>query len=143
MKKAGLILTIVLVITFMVTLTASATQPIEVASYFDQFVIGDPTADPPIPTTYCFHTGESWGVPDGFLTGCAVAYITPGLGNKAIWTGEVDGKQGTCMLNVRKFLHGQSQVVMNRCTGDLAGFHMLSVGSAETATAVGYYHFDP
>ena len=141
MKKAGLILAIVLVITFMVTLTASATQPIENVGFFDQFVPGDPTADPPTPTTYCFHTGENF-VPDGIMTGCAEVYITPGLGDHGIWTGEVDGKHGTCMLNVRKFLHGRSHVVMNRCTDDLEGFHTVSVGLLD-GTWEGSYHFDP
>ena len=66
MKKSVFILTIVLVLTFMVTLTASATQPTEIRGYFDEYVTGDPTT----PTVWCIHTGENYGEPDGFIDGC-------------------------------------------------------------------------
>jgi hypothetical protein len=139
MKKSVLILAIVLVLTFMITMTASATRPTDIGGYFDEFVPGDETT----PTVYCFHTGEIYGEPDGFLTGCVVQPYNPGLAEHGTFTGWVDGKYGTCEYNLRTFdLDGIARFVMNRCTGDLRGFHMKGVGGL-TGFWEGSYHFDP
>lgn len=143
MKKLLLVLVLAMLMLLAVTLTASATKPIMIHGYFDKFVPGDPNADPPIPTTYCWHTGDEWGVPDGFMTGCAFAYITPGLGDKGTWEGEVDGKYGICEYNIKRYVDKFSLVVVTECTGELAGFHFLATGDATTALWEGSYHFEP
>ena len=139
MKKSVLILAIVLVLTIMVTLTASATQPTEIRGYFDEYVTGDPTT----PTVWCIHTGENYGEPDGFMDGCVVQPVNPGLAAHGTFTGTVDGKSGTCEYNLRTFdLDGIARFTMNRCSGDLAGLHMKAVGWP-TGFWEGSYHFDP
>ena len=142
MKKYILVLGIVLVLTFMITLTAYATKPISISGYFDNFVPGDPTADPPIPTTYCWHTGESYGNPDGFMTGCAFAYITPGLADHGVWEGWVGGMFGTCEYLARNFKHNISRVIVSQCSGDLEGLHFVATGSALTGLWEGTYHWE-
>ena len=139
MKKSVLILAIVLVLTFMVTLTASATKPTEIGGYFDEFVPGDPDT----PTVYCLHTGEEYGVPDGFITGCVVQPYKPGLAQIGTFTGTVDGKSGTCDYSLRTFdLDGIARFSMNRCSGGLAGLHLKGVGGTDGFWE-GSYHFDP
>jgi hypothetical protein len=134
MKKTILILAIVLVLTIMATLTASAIKPSEMGGYFDAFVPGDEIT----PTVYCIHSGEN------FLTGCVVQPYNPGLAEHGTFTGWVDGKYGTCEFNLRTFdLDGIARFVMNRCTGELAGFHMKGVGWAANGLWEGSYHFGP
>ena len=116
-----------------------ATQPAEINGYFDQFVLGDENT----PTVYCLHSGESYGVPDGLLTGCVVQPVKPGLAQIGTFTGTVDGKSGTCDYSLRTFdLDGIARISMNRCHGDLAGLHMTGVGWTNGLWE-GSYHFDP
>jgi len=137
MKKSLFILAIVLLLTLTITMTAFATKPINVRGYFDEFV-------PDVyPSTYCVHTGESWGVPDGFLNGCVVQPYSEGLAQHGIMSLTVDGKSGVCLYNIRTFdLDGIARIVINRCTGDLAGFHMKAVGWTNGLWE-GTYHFAP
>jgi hypothetical protein len=119
--------------------TVGATQPTEFHGYLDQFVPGTPDT----PTVYCLHTGEVYGQPDGFLTGCVVQPVKPGLARKGVFTGTVDGKEGSCEYSLRTFeLDGIARFSMHRCSGDLAGFHMIGVGWTNGLWE-GSYHFDP
>ena len=138
MKKSVLILAIVLVLTFMVTLTASATKPTEITGYF-YFV------EPYGPNDYCMATGETYGVPDGFLTGCVDQPVKPGLGAHGTMEITLDGElTGTCEYNLRTYDNdGIARFVANRCTGELAGFHMKGVGWAANGLWEGSYHFGP
>ena len=116
-----------------------ATKPAEIQGYFDEFVPGDPTR----PTVYCLHTGENYGVPDGFLTGCVVQPYKPGLAQIGTFTGTVDGKDGYCEYSLRTFdLDGIARFSMNRCHGGLEGFHLNGVGWLNGFWE-GSYHFDP
>jgi hypothetical protein len=119
--------------------TAFATQPAQIGGYFDQFVPGD--AD--TPTVYCLHTGENY-TSDGFIDGCVVQPVKPGLAQIGTFTGTVDGKDGTCIYSLRTFdLDGIARFSMHRCSGDLAGFHMVGVGWAINGLWEGSYHFEP
>jgi len=140
MKKTILILAIVLVLTFMFTLTASATQPTPISGFF-YFV------DPWGPNDYCITTGENY-TPDGFLVACVDQLVKPGLGahgTMALTILTADGElSGTCAYNLRTYdIYGIARFVANRCTGDLAGFHMRGVGWAANGLWEGSYHFDP
>lgn len=137
MKKTILILAIVLVLTFLVTMTASATKPAYIQGFF--YVL-NPEVD------FCYATG-TFPVPDGFIDGCGY-YITGkegGLGDTALWEGMVDGKSGTCIIHVRKLINNYSHVTVNQCTGGLAGLHLIATGdlNAFPFTWEGYYHWDP
>jgi hypothetical protein len=119
--------------------SALATQPAELKGYFDEFVPGEGD----IPTVYCLHTGEEYGVPDGFLDGCVVQPNKPGLAQKGIFTGHVGEKEGTCEYSLRTFdLDGIARGTFYRCTGDLAGLHLKAVGWTNGFWE-GSYHFDP
>ena len=138
MKKKFLILGIALMLTFIVTITAFATQPQAIAGYFDGI------AELEDYEVYCFHTGEDYGVPDGFITGCVVQPYKPGIGEHGTWTGTVGGSSGTCEYNLRSYMiDGIARFALNQCTGDLAGFHMQGTGWAATGMWEGTYHFDP
>lgn len=138
MKKLILTLAIVLALTFTLSITAFAAKPTTLVGYFDNWM---PYADP---ETYCLHTGEVYGQPDGFLTGCVVQPLVNGLGAHGTFTGWVDGKYGICEYNLRTFeIDGVARFVMNRCTGELAGLHLQGTGSALTGMWEGDYHFDP
>ncbi|UCF29116.1 MAG: hypothetical protein JSW42_05430 [Chloroflexota bacterium] len=137
MKKPVIILAIVLVLTFMVTLTASATKPTEISGFF-YFV-------PPYgPNDYCIATGDNY-VPDGFLVGCVDQPVKPGLGAHGTIEVTLDGElTGTCEYNLRTYdIDGIARAVFNRCDGDLAGFHVKAVGWAANGLWEGSYHFDP
>jgi len=139
MSKHTLWFLVLLLLGLILVPTAFATQPTEISGYFDEFVPGDPTT----PTIYCLHTGESYDVPDGFITGCVIQPYKPGLAQKGTFTGWVDRKYGTCEYNLRTFdLDGIARFSMNRCAGDLAGFHMKGVGWTNGFWE-GSYHFDP
>lgn len=140
MKKTVLILAIVLVLTFVFTMTASATKPTEISGYF-YFI-------PPYgPNDYCIKT---W---DGSMDGCVDQSASPGLAAHGIIDLTViteDGElSGTCKYNLRTYdLDGIARIVANRCTGELAGFHMKAVGwgipgDPRFGTWEGSYHFDP
>lgn len=141
MKKILMVLGIAMVLTFMVTMTALAIKPQTIVGYFDAFVPGDPEN----PTVYCLHTGEVYGVPDGFLTGCVVQPYSDGLGEQGTFTGSIDGKFGTCEYNIRIFdLDGIARFAMNQCTEELAGFHMQgTTASMDYGYWTGNYHFEP
>jgi hypothetical protein len=137
MKKSVLILAIVLVLTFMVTLTASATNPEKISGFF--FFV------PPYgENDYCISTGENY-VPDGFLVGCVDQPVKPGLGAHGTMEITLDGElTGTCKYNLRTYDNdGIARFVGNRCTGELAGFHIKGVGWAANGLWEGSYHFDP
>lgn len=142
MKKTVLILAIVLVLTFMIPLTASATGPDELGGYF--YLTSPDDADPLL---YCFNTGVVYGVPDGFMDGCVEQPAKPGLAQHGTVNITVDGKTGICELNIRTYdLDGIVRAVINRCTPDLAGFHMRIVGWGVGPHAgfwEGAYHFAP
>ena len=136
-RKLWLFVLVLLI--FVLVPVVYATPPTEIHGYFDAFVPGDEDT----PTVYCLHTGDSY-VPDGFLTGCVVQPVKPGLQQKGIFTGWVDGKYGTCEYNLRTFdLDGIARAVFNKCTGDLAGLHLKAVGWASNGLWEGFYHFDP
>jgi len=140
MKKTVLILAIVLVLTFMFTLTASATKPTKISGFF-YFI-------PPFgPNDYCVTTGENY-VSDGFIVGCVNQPVKPGLGAHGTFDLTVrtaDGElSGTCEYNLRTYDNdGIARFVTNRCTGELAGFHMKGVGWAANGLWEGSYHFGP
>ena len=141
MKKTIIILAIVLVLTFMVTLTASATKPTEIRGYF-YFV------EPYGPNDYCLSTGEVYGEPDGFMDGCVDQPDKPGIGAHGTIDLTVDGElSGTCEYNLRTYdIDGIARFTMNRCTGELAGLHLKGVGwgvGPLAGTWEGSYHFHP
>jgi hypothetical protein len=137
-RKLWIVILVLLGLALLVPIV-SATQPAEVSGYFDEFVPGEGDRD----TVYCLHTGESYGNPDGFLTGCVKQPVKPGLAQKGTFTGTVDGKSGTCEYSLRTFdLDGIARFSMNRCFGELEGFHMKGVGWTN-GLWVGSYHFDP
>ena len=138
-RKLWIVILVLLGLVLLVPVV-SATQPAEISGYFDAFVPGEGDT----PTVYCLHTGESYGVPDGFLTGCVVQPVKPGLAQKGTFTGTVDGKAGTCEYSLRTFdLDGVARGVFGKCTGDLAGLHLVAVGWAHNGLWEGTYHFDP
>ena len=140
MKKTIFVLVIVLVLAFMFTLTASATQPTEIGGYF-YFV-------PPYgENDYCITT---W---DGSMDGCVDQPASPGLAAHGtiyltVLT-EDDELSGSCEYNLRTYdLDGIARFVANRCTGELAGFHLNAVGwgipdDPRFGTWEGSYHFKP
>ena len=140
MKKTLTILAIVLVLTFMVTLTASATKPNEISGYF-YFVFPFGEND------YCVTT---W---DGSIDGCVDQPASPGLaahGTMDLTVLTEDGElSGKCKYNLRTYdLDGIARFVANRCTEKLAGFHMKAVGwgipdDPRFGTWEGSYHFKP
>ena len=135
-KKFAAILVAIL-LALLVTMTASATQPTEIRGFF-YFV------DPFGPNDYCISTGESWGVPDGFLVGCVDQPEKPGLGAHGTFYLTVGELSGTCEYNLRTYeIDGIARFTANRCTGELAGFHMRGVGWAANGLWEGSYHFDP
>ena len=137
-RKLWIVVLVFLALALLVP-AVSATKPNEIHGYFDGFVPGEGDT----PTVYCLHTGDEYGVPDGFLTGCVVQPVKPGLQQKGIFTGWVDGKYGTCEYNLRTFdLDGIARGAFNRCTGELAGLHMKAVGWTNGFWE-GSYHFDP
>lgn len=133
MKKLVLVLGLALILTLVITLTALATPK----NYFSGFFY--PAA---APYHFCYATGEPY-TKDGFMDGCGM-YITDhtGLGDTAIWDGQVDGKYGTCVVHVRGTLHNQTHVSVNQCTGDLAGFHLVAEGTNVNYTWWGWYHWE-
>lgn len=142
MKKLILILILALVFTFMLTLTASATRPNYIKGYLYNMIPGDPTANPPISLYFCFHTGEAQGVKDGFMDGCGHIYDSPGLGFNAFWEGDIENKHGTCVIHVRSIIDGQNRVIMNQCTGELEGFHLVATGLFPSLYWEGTYHWE-
>jgi hypothetical protein len=139
MKKLLKTLAIILVLSFSYNLTALATKPATIVGYFDNFAPGDENT----PTVYCLHTAEGYE-PDGFLDGCVVQPVKPGLGEHGTFTGTVDGRYGTCEYNLRTFdLDGIARFAMGQCTGDLAGFQMQGTGWAANGMWEGNYHFEP
>ncbi len=140
MKKTVLILAIVLVLAFMFTLTAYATEPTKINGFF-YFV-------PPYgENDYCITTGESY-VSDGFIVGCVDQPVKPGLGAHGtidLTMQTADGElSGTCKYNLRTYDNdGIARFVANRCTGDFAGFHLKAVGWASNGLWEGSYHFSP
>lgn len=131
MKKLLVSLTIALLLTLTISMTALATQPEKIEGYFYDFNEGE------YPLTYCLKTF------DGFFDGCVLQPYNQGIGAHGTFTGTIDGKSGTCEYNLRTFdIDGIARFAMNRCTGDLAGFHMHGTGWT-TGLWEGYYHFDP
>jgi len=139
MKKSVIVLLIVLVMALLFVMTASASQPTEISGHF-YFV------EPYGPNDYCVTTSENY-VPDGFLDGCVEQLDTPGLGAHGTMYLTIDidgGLSGACKYNLRTYDNdGIALFVANRCTGELAGFHMKAVGWATNGKWEGSYHFDP
>lgn len=144
MKKTVFILAIVLVLAFMFTLSASATQPEKISGFF-YFV------DPGGPNDYCVATSNPSGdpySPDGFLVGCVDQPEKPGIGEHGTLNLTMQATEGeltgTCEFNLRAYdIDGIARFVANRCTGDFAGFHMKAVGWAWNGLWEGSYHFGP
>ena len=140
MRKTIFVLLILLVLSFTFTLVAFAKQPTETSGFF-YFV-------PPFgPRDYCIATGEEY-TPDGFIAGCVDQPEKPGIGVHGTiqLTIVMDGQEltGACKYNLRSYdIDGIARFVANRCTGDLAGFHMKAVGWASNALWKGTYHFKP
>ena len=137
-KKIFAAIFITILVTLLVTTSALATQPTKIRGYF-YFI-------PPFgPNDYCLSTGESYGVSDGFLVGCVDQPEKPGIGAHGVVSLTLDGElSGTCEYNLRTYeIDGIARFVANRCTGDLAGFHMQAVGWAANGLWEGSYHFDP
>lgn len=135
MKKLIVILGITLVLAFMLTLTASATQKIYIGGFFYEQAGYD----------FCLATGDNY-IKDGFFDGCG-NYITAnsGLGQTAIWEGTIDGKSGTCVFHLRwpkDMATDKSHGVVNQCTGDLAGYHSVAEGEFVTFTWSGWYNWE-
>lgn len=133
-------LVIILGLLFVLALVPAvyATQPTSINGYFDDFVPGDSTT----PTVYCLHTGENF-VADDFIDGCVVQPVKPGLAQKGVFTGSVGDKFGSCDYSLRTFdLDGIARFSMNRCHGELRGFHLKGVGWTNGLWE-GSYHFDP
>jgi hypothetical protein len=133
MKKLISVLGIALMLASMFTMTALATKPAEIVGYFYNFVPGE------YPSTYCLATF------DGLVDGCVFQPYHEGLAAKGTFTGSIDGKYGTCEYNLRTFdIDGIARFAMNRCTGDLAGFHMQgTTAGMEFGLWKGYWHVDP
>ena len=135
MKKPVVVLLLVLVMSALFVITASATQPTNINGFF--------WYPPGEDQNYCVATGENY-TPDGFLMGCVIQPVKPGLNQKGVFELTVDGKMGFCEYNLRTYeLDGIARFVANRCTGELAGFHMKGVGWAANGFWEGSYHFDP
>ncbi len=140
MKKTVFILAIVLVLAFMFTLSASATQPEKISGDF-YFV------DPWGPSDYCINavdleTGEV------NISGCVDQTEKSGLGQHGTLdlTFETpDGDLfGTCKYNLRAYdIDGIARFVANRCNGDLTGLHLKGQSIAYTLFWDGSYHFSP
>jgi hypothetical protein len=141
MKKLVFILAVVLVLTFVFAITASAKQPAKISGFF-YFV--PPYGD----DDYCISTGENYES-DGFLEGCVDQLENPGIGAHGtmfITLDPVDSEPltGICKYNLRTYdIDDIARFVANRCTGDLAGFHMKAVGWAFNGLWEGSYHFHP
>ena len=120
---------------FQVSLIASATKSTKINGFF--------WYPPGEDQNYCFGTGENYTL-DDFLTGCVIQPVKPGLHQNGIMNLTVGGKTGTCEYNLRSYdLDGIARFGANRCTGELAGFHMKGVGWAANGLWEGSYHFDP
>lgn len=137
MKKTTAVLFLVLVLTFIFAITASASQPESLSGFF-YFV-------PPYGgTDYCIATGEGY-IPDGFMNGCVDQTDKPGLGEHGTIDITMAGYgTGTCEFNLRAYeIDGIARIVVNRCSGDLVGLHMQAVGWAWNGLWEGSYHFEP
>lgn len=137
-RKLWIVILVLLALAMLVP-AVYATPPEDIHGYFDEFMPGEGDT----PTVYCLHTGDTYGVPDGFLNGCVVQPVKPGLAQIGTFTGTVDGKSGTCEYSLRTFdLDGIARFSMNRCFGELEGFHMKGTGGLDGFWE-GSYHFDP
>jgi hypothetical protein len=135
MKKSVVVILIVLVMSVLFVITASATQPTNINGFF--------WYPPGEYQNYCVATGDNY-TPDGFLTGCVEQPKKPGLNQKGVLHLVVDGDEGTCGYSLRTYdLDGIARIVTTGCTGELAGFHMKAVGWAANGLWEGSYHFDP
>ena len=120
MKKFVLILTIVLVLTFMLASPVFATQPTYSLGRWDNFSEDPVNFD----STYEIH-GPVW-------EGTVFQPPKPGQAQKAYFEGTVDGIPGTCVLNVRTFnKKGVMSGAVLQCDGDLSGLQATFRGSFE------------
>ena len=144
MKKTVFILAIVLVLTLMVTLTASATKPEHVTGYvplssynpgpeFEEYDVCDPymvghVVQPAASPGFAVHgTFTSGNVPD-----CP-------------YTTELSGTCEITLIPVEEFGNPESKKgrgVLGRCTGDLQGLHGRFV-IHYLFTYDAWYHWDP
>ena len=153
MKKAGLILTIVLVLTFMVTLTASATKPEKVEGYvplwtynpgleFEEYDVCDPimvghVVQPAVVPGFAIHGTFTSGnnipdPPDPSKPPCE-------------FTTELEGTCELTLIPVEDFGNSESKkgrAVVGRCTGDLQGLHGRFLINFDF-TYNAWYHWDP
>jgi hypothetical protein len=144
MKKPVLILTIVLVLTFMTALTASATKPVHVQGFVP---LGSYNPGPEY---------EEYDVCDPYLTGHVVQpAASPGFAIHGTFTsGSVSDcpyateLSGTCkitLIPVEEFGNPDSKRgrgILGRCTGDLKGFHARYLIN-EWFEYDAWYHIDP
>lgn len=144
MKKSVIILAIVLVLTFMLTLTASATKPEHVTGFVPLGSIIDG------PEYFEYDVCDPWGV--GHVVqpaeppGLAIhGTFTSGNVPDCPYTTELSGTCKITLIPVEEFGNPESKkgrAVLGRCTGDLKGLHGTLV-IHEWYNYDAWYHFDP
>ena len=144
MKKILFVLAIVLVLTFIVTLSASATKPEHIEGYV------------PFSSWFIEDGYEKYDVCDDYLVGQVVQPAdSPGFAVHGIFTsGNSDFCEtetdwvGTCKLTLVPVEQPgnpeskQGRGVANQCTGDLKGLHGRFVVNFDF-TYDAWYHWDP
>ena len=138
LRPKVLLIGLLLLAAFVLVPAVLATPPAPIHGHFYDFVPG--AGDHP--TVYCLQGFNDGG--ELILQGCVVQPVKPGLAQKGVFTGIVEGKEGTCEYSLRTFdLDGIARASFNRCTGELAGLHLRAVGRPMPPTWEGTYHFDP
>ncbi len=136
MKRTIWILTLAFMLGVILVPAVFATQPEEIRGYTNLISMADPVV-------YCIHSGPGYNQPDGFLDGCVVQPVKPGVAQKGTFTGHVGDREGSCEYSLRTFdLDGKAIFSMQICDGGLAGFHFVGFGTSDGLWA-GSYHFDP
>lgn len=146
MKKTVLILAIVLVLTFMVTLTAAATQPEHVTGYvpLSSYMPGPEFEEYDICDPYLVgHVVQPAGAPGFAIHGIFTAGNIPDP--DCPYTTELSGTCEITLIPVEDFGNPESKKgrgVAGRCTDDLKGLHMRAVINFDF-TYNAWYHWDP
>lgn len=152
MKKTVLILAIVMVLTFMLTLTASATKPEHVKGFVPLSSVGDDGVDfwYDVCDEYLVgHVVQPWApddAPPKAVHGTFTAGNIPDAwGECAYTTTELEGTCEITLIPVEEFGNPESKKglgVMGRCTGDLKGYQGRYV-IHEWYDYDAWYHIDP
>jgi hypothetical protein len=148
MKKSAIILAIVLVLTFIVTLTASATKPehvtglVPLSSYnpgpeFEEYDVCD--------SWLVGHVVQPAAVPGFAIHGTFTAGDIPDIwGECEYTTTELEGTCELMLIPVEEFGNPESKkgrAVIGRCTDDLQGLHMRAVINFDF-TYSAWYHME-